>query len=83
MLGCMDEPNAISVECYAGYRADERPCRFRLSDRWIEVAEVLDRWIGIDHRYFKVRGDDGDLYILRQDSLTDRWELIMFQRGGR
>jgi hypothetical protein len=46
------------------------------------VAEVLDAWLAPDHRYFKVRGDDGARYILRNDVLTGRWELTMFDRSG-
>ena len=70
------------MECHAGYRADERPLRFFLSDRCIEVIGVLDRWLAPDHRYFKVKGDDGDIYILRHDTAADRWELTMFARAG-
>jgi hypothetical protein len=35
-----------------------------------------------DHRYFKIRGDDGALYILRNDVVTGRWELTMLDRTG-
>jgi hypothetical protein len=58
-----------------------RPRRFTLG-RTIEVAAVLDAWLAPDHRYFKVRGDDGACYILRNDALTGRWELTMFDRSG-
>jgi hypothetical protein len=50
---------------------DERPLRFFLEDRAVEVAAVLDAWVGPDHRYFKVKGDDGDVYILRHDTAAD------------
>ncbi len=73
----------VRVECHAGYRADEAPVRFYLGARRIEVAEVLDRWLAPDHRYFKVLGDDGDTYILRHDTVADRWELTLFARGAR
>jgi hypothetical protein len=46
------------------------------------VAEVLDAWLAPDHRYFKVRGDDGACCILRNDVPTGRWELAMFDRTG-
>jgi hypothetical protein len=72
----------VDVECYAGYRGEETPRRFRLEERSVDVREVLDQWLAPDHRYFKVRGDDGDAYILRHDMVRDRWELTMFQRGG-
>ncbi len=76
-----NETLAIRVECYAGYRGEETPRRFWIGERAIEVAEVLDRWLAPDHRYFKVRGDDGDAYILRHDSAADRWELTHFRRA--
>jgi len=68
----------IRVECYAGHRGEETPRRFFLGDRKIEVTGVLDRWLAPDHRYFKVRGDDGDIYILRHDTAKERWELTLF-----
>ena len=56
----MSEATAgIHVECHAGYRGEETPRRFFLGERTIEVADILDRWLGPVHRYFKVRGDDG------------------------
>jgi hypothetical protein len=72
----------VRVECYAGYRGEETPRRFHLGERRIEVAEVLDRWLAPDHRYFKVRGDDGALYILRHDPDADGWELTLYDRRG-
>lgn len=69
----------IRVECYAGYRGDEEPRRFWIGERPVEIAEILDRWLAPDHRYFKVRGDDGGTYILRHDTRADRWELTMFE----
>ncbi len=71
------------VSCYAGYRGEETPRRFVVSGRSVEVIEVLDRWLGPDHRYFKLRGDDGATYILRHDEHRghgDRWELTLFER---
>jgi hypothetical protein len=73
---------SIRVECHAGYRGDERPLRFYLGERRVEVIEVVDRWLAPTHRYFKVRGDDGDTYILRHDEIEGRWELTSFQRGA-
>ncbi len=72
----------IQVDCYAGHRGEETPRRFRLTDRAVEVEEIVDRWLAPDHRYFKVRGDDGHIYILRHDPRADRWEMTMFQRSA-
>ena len=70
----------IKVICYAGYKGEETPRRFFLKERQIEVVDVVDRWIAPDHRYFKVRGDDGALYILRHDTAADLWELTLYDR---
>jgi hypothetical protein len=72
----------IRVECYAGHRGEETPRRFWVEDRAVAVAEVLDRWIAPDHRYFKLLGDDGDVYIVRHEPGADRWELTLFRRAN-
>jgi len=69
----------IRVECYAGYRADERPEAFWLCERRIAVREIVDRWLGEDHAYFKVTGEDGVRYILRRDDRRDQWDLISME----
>jgi len=73
----------IQVECYAGYRADQYPQRFTLGQRVIKVEAVIDQWRGVDYRYFKLRGDDGAIYILHHDEKGGRWALTMFNAGGR
>jgi hypothetical protein len=70
----------IRVECYAGHRGEETPRRFFLGGRRVEVVDVIDRWLAPDHRYFKVGGDDGAVYILRHDTGAACWELTMFDR---
>ncbi len=72
----------VRVECYAGYRGEETPRRFDLGPRWVEVREVLDRWLSPDHRYFKLKGDDGDVYILRHDANALDWDLVLYERAG-
>lgn len=73
----------VEVEAYAGSRAEERPLRFTLHSHRFEVSEVLDRWYGPDHNYFKVRADDGNVYLLRYSSAQDEWTLEMFRQGGQ
>lgn len=73
----------LHVECYAGYKADERPLRFRSSEndsRAFEVVKVLDQWYGVGYRCFKVRADDGNTYILRHNEKEDDWVLDSFRR---
>jgi hypothetical protein len=69
------------VECYAGYRGEETPRALALGERHIPVIEILDRWLAPDYRYFKVKGEDGDIYIIRHDIASDAWELTMFERS--
>jgi hypothetical protein len=70
----------LEVECYSGYRGEETPRRFFIGTLPVGVAQVLDRWLSPDHRYFKLLGDDGARYILRHDPAADRWELIYYDR---
>jgi hypothetical protein len=72
----------IHVECYAGMKADETPRRFAREGRWIEVAEVLDRWYQVESLpewpradYFKVQGADSHEYLLKHDLELDEWFL--------
>ena len=76
-------PKTFRVECYAGYKADERPLRFRTHDkdsRTFEVVEILDQWYGIGYRCFKLLADDGNIYILRHNETGDEWVLDSFRR---
>jgi hypothetical protein len=70
---------AIDVECYAGHRGEQTPRTLILADRRIAVAEVLDAWLAPDYRYFKLRGEDGDTYLVRHDERSGTWELTMFR----
>ena len=72
----------IPVESYDGYRACERPLRFHIGSKKREVVDLLDRWYGEDHDYFKVRADDGGVYVLRYGRGDDRWELTQYRAEG-
>jgi hypothetical protein len=72
----------LRVSCYAGHRGEETPREFQIDDRRVVVHEVLDRWLAPDHRYFKVRGNDGDVYILRHDPREDSWDLTLYERAS-
>ena len=77
------EPDfTLQVECSAGHRGEPTPSRFFLGSRAVDVTEVLDAWLAPDHRYFKVRGDDGACYILRNDVVAACWQLTMYDRRG-
>ncbi|MBW2636325.1 MAG: cytoplasmic protein, partial [Deltaproteobacteria bacterium] len=64
--------DTIQVECYSGYRANERPLAFTWRGKRRVVEEIKDRWYeggrsanapALD--YFKVTTDEGEEFILR------------------
>lgn len=75
----------LRVECYAGRKADERPVRFQLNGRDYLVEKVLDQWYGPDAEFFKVRADDGNLYVFRHRTRgeADEWSLESFRSAKR
>ena len=73
----------ITVESYAGYKADERPLRFVLNGRVYEVQEVEDRWYSTDAIFFRVVASDGNRYVLRHEEAADTWSLEGFRSSVR
>jgi uncharacterized protein (UPF0128 family) len=71
----------VEVVCYSGYKVDERPVRFRLGGRDYLVEELLDQWYGPRDVFFKVKANDGNVYILRRRSTTPEgeWSLESFR----
>jgi hypothetical protein len=67
------------VECYSGHRGDQRPQRFVLGERAFEVQEIEDQWYSPEATYFRVRADDGNIYVIRHDEAADRWSLAGFR----
>jgi hypothetical protein len=65
----------VSVESYAGYKADERPRRLRLGEQTLEIVEVEDRWYSPGETYFRVQVEGGDRYVLRHVEAQDVWSL--------
>ncbi len=72
----------LEVVCYAGMKGDERLVRLRLDGREYLVDEILDQWYGPEKAFYKVRADDGNLYILsRETSMPDGlWDLESFRQ---
>ena len=71
----------ICVKCYSGHRVDETPRSIQFDSLVVAVKEIQDQWIGTDHRYFKVFGDDDATYIIRQDTVSCDWELTYFRQA--
>jgi hypothetical protein len=72
----------LRVECYAGYKADQRPRSFFLGGQRFEVRALLDTWYGPDDEYFRVFADDGNTYVLRHrhTEIEDVWSLEAYRR---
>ena len=72
----------LAVQCYAGYKGEQRPKRFSLAERWLEVEEILKEWREPDAVFFRVRADDGNTYLLRneKEEPKDEW-TVQFIRG--
>ncbi len=43
------------------------------------AIENMDQWHGEGYSYFKVKADDGNLYILRFNEDGAEWDLTMFR----
>lgn len=72
----------LTVACHAGYRGEEEPRSLTIDGQHLAVAEILDRWLAPDHRYFKLRAGDNAVYIVRNDVAGDGWELVMYAVAG-
>ena len=73
----------MDVECYAGYRGDERPVRLRLGAQVWDVMEVEDRWYAPGETYFRVRVEGGERYVLKHVETQDVWTLEGYRSAGR
>lgn len=71
----------VQVETYVDEGSAEKLRRFRLDSRVVEVAENIDEWYGADYRYVKIKGSDGNVYILRHNEIRAEWELTMYQHS--
>ena len=73
----------VHVECYSGYKADERPVRLTLNTGVKDITAIEDRWYSPGATYFRVVLDDGDRYVLRHEEAQDVWSLAAFRRRLR
>ena len=74
--------SALVVETGTDRLGRSVPVRFgQPGGRCEEIESVLDRWVGEDHRYFRVRVRGGSEFILRHDLAAGAWRVHFF-RGG-
>jgi len=72
----------VQLQRCGGHFGVEMPVHFRFGARNIKIVETVDRWYGQDYCYLKIKGNDGNLYILRVDESRAEWALTMFQSPG-
>jgi hypothetical protein len=72
----------IAVECYSGYKANERPLAFTFRGHRREIGEIVDGWYegGLDParpaiHYFKVRTTENQVFLIRYLSLFNAWSI--------
>ena len=75
----------IHVESYSGYKAEQRPLRFYLGDRCLEVVQLCDQWYSPASDYFRVRAQDGEMYVLKHDwnGSEELWTLEAYRRESK
>ncbi len=69
----------VRVECYSGYKGDERPVKLEIGDQMVDIAEVEDRWYSPGATYFRVLLANGERYVLRREEAQDVWTLEAFR----
>lgn len=69
----------MHVECYAGYKGDERPLRLQLGEQLVDIAEVEDRWYSPGATYFRILLENGERYVLRREDAQNMWTLQAFR----
>jgi len=55
---------------------------FSLKDRRVGIVDIIDRWYGTEHDFFKVLADDGRVYLLKWHRTTDEWFLVKVVERG-
>ena len=69
----------IRVTAYSGYRDNESPRTFLISDEKMTVVEIVDRWIEenfsdrMRKRFFIVKTHDNQQYKIYIDEKTSEW----------
>jgi hypothetical protein len=72
----------VRVECYASYKADERPARVLLGRQMVEIAVVEDRWYSPGSTYFRILLSNGERYVLHRQEAQDVWTIEAFRAAN-
>lgn len=72
----------VHVECYSGFKAEERPVRIVFGSQSLKVTEVEDHWYSPAATFFRLLVESGDRYVLRRDHAQGIWSLTAFRAAG-
>jgi hypothetical protein len=72
----------VRVECYSGYKADERPSKITIAQQVEQIVQIEDHWYSPGETFFRVLLENGDRYVLRHVEAQDLWFIQDF-RGGK
>ena len=66
----------ISVSCYSGYKANERPVSFTFREHKLTIERIVDRWYGTGgDNFFKILAGDKKFYLLKYNQDNDLWSM--------
>ncbi len=72
------------MEAYSGYKANERPVYLIRDGERLRIENIVVRWYGPEHDYFKVVAEDGKVYLIKWHRYLDVWLLEnILERIGR
>lgn len=57
-----------------------KPHSFQIGEKEFFIREIMDQWYGKEHQFYKVRADDGNIYVLKHSPMTNEWELEFFKK---
>jgi hypothetical protein len=70
----------IRVEYEEGFAGEPEPAVVWFGSRRLAVHAILDRWYGMNRRWWKLDTDDGP-YVLRRDEDSGQWDLAAVPRS--
>jgi hypothetical protein len=80
----------IEVETRDEYRGAQEPIRFTWRGQRFKVDSILDRWYEgyqdagrVPLRYYRVRTESGEVFLLRYHELFDAWAVRVPRAAGQ
>lgn len=61
------------VECHSGFAYAERPVALRWQDERLEIDLIEAQWRTPQGKYFRVRTQDGQIFVLCYAEQSDEW----------